>query len=88
MGEKLQTQIDQVVTSMLPKEIEVGLLTRHQLAQIIKKAANQGTLIGYDFGYKFMERISKKEMRELEYQMDQLKERIRELEVEVMYSEK
>jgi len=89
MSETMQQQIDLEVHKMrAPGGIAAVMLNRHEYEQVIRKAITNGTLIGYVHGETFTRERLERKYRDLEHENQILRERVRDLELEVIAAAK
>ncbi len=75
MHDKLNAEIDKIVSEMAPPKDAVGLLTADDVTRVIKQAATKGAMAGWVAG----ERTARSYwVREI----DALRERIKQLEMD------
>lgn len=84
MSESMQLQIDELVDQLSPPSGAVGLMTSKDVRELVRKAATQGTLIGYVVGEKLTRLHGVHKINELNYEYDQLKSHCKDLEMEIM----
>lgn len=75
MNPKLQQEIDNILNKMAPPKDAIGLLTADDVRTIIRQAATQGVMAGWVAG----ERTARTHWSR---ENDELKSRIRELELD------
>jgi hypothetical protein len=75
MNPKLQQEIDNILNKMAPPKDAIGLLTADDVRSIIRQAATQGVMAGWVAG----ERTARTHWNR---EIDELKSRIRELEMD------
>jgi len=85
MSESMQQQIDLEVNKMrAPGGIAGVMFSRHEYEQIIRKAITNGTLIGYIHGETFTRERLERKYRDVDQKMQLLRERVKDLELEVI----
>lgn len=84
MSESMQNEIDDLVNQLSPPQGAVGLMTSKDVRDLVRKAATQGTLIGYVVGEKLTRLHGVHKINELKYDYDQLKSHCKDLEMEIM----
>lgn len=75
MNPKLQQEIDNILNKMAPPKDAIGLLTAEDVRTIIRQAATQGVMAGWVAG----ERTARTHWSR---EIDELRARIRELEMD------
>ena len=75
MHDKLNAEIDKVVAEMAPPANAVGLLTAEDVTRILRQAATRGAMAGWVAG----ERTARAHWGR---EIDKLRERIKELEMD------
>ena len=75
MHDKINSEIDKVVAELAPPANAVGLLTSDEVSQIVRQAATRGAVAGWLSG----ERTARAHWGR---EIDKLRERIKELEME------
>jgi hypothetical protein len=89
MSETMQQQIDLEVHKMrAPGGMAGIMLNRHEYEQIVRKAITNGTLIGYGHGETFTRERLERKCRDLEHENQILRERVKDLELEVIAAAK
>jgi uncharacterized membrane protein YebE (DUF533 family) len=85
MSETMQQQIDLEVNKMrAPGGMAGVMLNRHEYEQLIRKAITNGTLIGYIHGETFTRERLERKHRDMDQEMQLLRERVKDLELEVI----
>jgi len=85
MSESMQQQIDLEVDKMrAPGGIAGVMFSRHEYEQLIRKAITNGTLIGYVHGETFTRERMERKYRDIDQEMQLLRERVKDLELEVI----
>ena len=89
MSETMQQQIDLEVNKMRAPGCIAGVMfSRHEYEQIIRKAITNGTLIGYVHGETFTRERLERKYRDMDHENQLLRERVKDLELEVIASAK
>ena len=89
MSESMQQQIDLEVNKMRAPGGTAGVMfSRHEYEQIIRKAITNGTLIGYVHGETFTRERLERKCRDMDQEMQLLRERVKDLENEVIAASK
>lgn len=89
MSEKMQTEIDRAVGRFTPPmEVGGGFLSREDFKTFARKAVTEGTMIGWVHAENMTrERLGRK-IEDLEHEVQILKERVKEVELELMAAQK
>jgi hypothetical protein len=89
MSEKMQTEIDRAVNKFTPPmEVGGGFLSREDFKTFARKAVTEGTMIGWVRGENMTrERLGRK-ITDLEHEISILRERVKEVELELMAAQK
>ena len=85
MSETMQQQIDLEVNKMRAPGGTAGIMFgRHEYEQIIRKAITNGTLIGYIHGETFTRERLERKYRDMDQENQLLRERVKDLELEII----
>jgi predicted aconitase len=85
MSEKMQTEIDRAVGKFTPPmEIGGGFLSREDFKTLARKAVTEGTLIGWVHAENMTRERMDKKIAELEHEVKILRERVKEVEMELL----
>jgi len=84
MSEPMQKEIDAIVAMMAPPASSVGLLTARDVQDIVRRAASKGALVGWLAAEKDVHARMSRTLAQLEYENQNNKDRIKELELEIM----
>ena len=89
MSEKMHTEIDRAVGRFTPPmEVGGGFLSREDFKTFARKAVTEGTMIGWVHAENMTrERLGRK-IEDLEHEVQILKERVKEVELELMAAQK
>lgn len=89
MSEKMQIEIDRAVNKFTPPmEIGGGFLSREDFKTLARKAVTEGTLIGWVHAENMTrERLGRK-IEDLEHEINILRERVKEVELELMAAQR
>jgi len=73
----MQTQIDEVVEELSPPLGSIGMLTTHDVQELVRRAATKGTLIGW---------VASERLTSTRYKQDydNLAQHCKQLELEIM----
>jgi hypothetical protein len=85
----MQAEIQELVTRIAPsKDIAGGFMSRNDIIQLITKVADDAALIGWAKGESMSRKRLDKKVTNLEQEVDILKDRIKDLELELIASSK
>jgi hypothetical protein len=84
MSEPMQKEIDAIVALMAPPLSSTGLLTARDVQDIVRRAASKGALVGWLAAEKDVHARMSRNLAQLEYENQCNKDRVKELELEVM----
>ena len=89
MSEKMQIEIDRAVNKFTPPmEIGGGFLSREDFKTFARKAVTEGTMIGWVHAENMTrERLGRK-IEDLEHEINILRERVKEVELELMAAQR
>jgi len=89
MSETMQTEIDRAVGKFTPPmEVGGGFLSREDFKTFARKAVTEGTLIGWVHAENMTrERLGRK-ITDLEHEVQILKDRVKEVELELMAAQR
>jgi len=89
MSEKMQMEIDRAVGRFTPPmEVGGGFLSREDFKTFARKAVTEGTMIGWVHAENMTrERLGRK-IEDLEHEVQILKERVKEVELELMAAQR
>lgn len=82
--ESMEMQIDELVEQLSPASGSIGMMTRSDVQELVRKAATKGTLIGYVVGENLTGIRYKKKIAEYQYEYDNLAQHCKDLEMEIM----
>jgi len=89
MSEKMQIEIDRAVNKFTPPmEIGGGFLSREDFKTLARKAVTEGTLIGWVHGENMTRERLEKKISTLEHEVSILRERVKEVELELMAAQR
>ena len=80
----MQKEIDAIVAMMAPPASSTGLLTARDVQDIVRRAASKGALVGWLAAEKDVHARMSRTLGQLEYENQCNKDRVKELELEVM----
>jgi hypothetical protein len=84
MSEPMQKEIDAIVALMAPPPSSAGLLTARDVSDIVRRAASKGALVGWLAAERDVKERAGRALAQLEYENQCNKDRVKELELEVM----
>lgn len=89
MSEKMQIEIDRAVNKFTPPmEVGGGFMLREDFKTLARKAVTEGTLIGWVHAENMTrERLGRK-IEDLEHEIKILRERVKEVELELMAAQR
>jgi len=89
MSEKMQIEIDRAVNKFTPPmEIGGGFLSREDFKTFARKAVTDGTFIGWAHAENMTRERMQRKVTELEHEVTILRERVKEVEMELLASQK
>ena len=89
MSEKMQIEIDRVVGRFTPPmEVGGGFLTRDEYAKLARMAVTEGTMIGWVHAENMTRERLGRQLTELEHEIKILRERVKEVELELMAAQR
>jgi hypothetical protein len=89
MSEKMQIEIDRAVGRFTPPmEVGGGFLSREDFKTLARKAVTEGTLIGWVHGENMTRERLEKKISTLEHEVSILRERVKEVELELMAAQR
>ena len=89
MSQTMQIEIDRAVNKFTPPmEIGGGFLLREDFKTFARKAVTEGTLIGWAHAENFTRDRMQRKIDELEHEMTILRERVKEVEMELLANQK
>jgi len=80
----MQKEIDAIVALMAPPPQSTGLLTARDVSDIVRRAASKGALVGWLAAERDVKERAGRALAQLEYENQNNKDRIKELELEIM----
>lgn len=89
MSQTMQMEIDREVNKFTPPmEIGGGFLSRDDFATLARKAVTQGTLIGWAHAENMTRERMQRKITELEHEVIILRDRVKEVEMELLAGQK
>lgn len=80
----MQKDIDAIVAMMAPPPNSTGLLTARDVQDIVRRAASKGALIGWLAAEKDVQARMSRTVAQMEYENQCNKDRVKELEMEII----
>lgn len=85
----MQAEIQELVTRIAPaKGIAGGFMSRNDIIQLINKVADEAVIIGWSRAETMSRKRLDKKITNLEQEIEILKDRIKDLEIELIASTK
>lgn len=89
MSEKMQIEIDRAVNKFTPPmEVGGGFLTRDEYAKLARMAVTDGTFIGWSHAENMTRERMQRKIDALEHELTILKDRVKEVEMELLAAQK
>jgi hypothetical protein len=89
MSEKMQIEIDRAVNKFTPPmEVGGGFLTREDFAKLARQAVTDGTFIGWTHAENMTRERMQRKIDALEHELTILRERVKEVEMELLAAQK
>lgn len=89
MSEKMQIEIDRAVGRFTPPmEVGGGFLSRDDFKTFARKAVTEGTLIGWAHAENMTRERLERQLTELEHEIKILRDRVKEVEQELMAAQR
>ena len=89
MSEKMQIEIDRAVNKFTPPmEVGGGFLTREDFAKLARQAVTDGTLIGWTHAENMTRERMQRKIDAVEHELTILRERVKEVEMELLAAQK
>jgi len=89
MSEKMQIEIDRAVNKFTPPmEIGGGFLTREEYAKLARMAVTDGTFIGWTHAENMTRERMQRKIDAAEHELTILRERVKEVEMELLAAQK
>lgn len=89
MSESMQIEIDRTVAKFTPPfEVAGGFMSRDDYAKFARKAVTEGTLIGWVHAENATRERLQRKITELEQEVTILRDRIKDVEMELIKAEK
>ena len=89
MSEKMQIEIDRAVNKFTPPmEVGGGFLTREDFAKLARQAVTDGTFIGWTHAENMTRERMQRKIDAVEHELTILRERVKEVEMELLAAQK
>lgn len=89
MSQTMQMEIDREVNKFTPPmEIGGGFLSRDDFATLARKAVTQGSLIGWAHAENMTRERLQRKITELEHEVSILRDRVKDVEMELLANQK
>ena len=89
MSEKMQIEIDRAVNKFTPPmEVGGGFLTREEYAKLARMAVTDGTFIGWSHAENMTRERMQRKIDSLEHELTILRDRVKEVEMELLAAQK
>jgi hypothetical protein len=89
VSQTMQMEIDREVNKFTPPmEVGGGFLSRDDFATLARKAVTQGTMIGWAHAENMTRERMQRKITELEHEVTILRERVKEVEMELLATQK
>jgi hypothetical protein len=89
MSEKMQIEIDRAVNKFTPPmEVGGGFLTREDFKTLARQAVTDGTFIGWTHAENMTRERMQRKIDALEHELTILKDRVKEVEMELLAAQK
>ena len=89
MSQTMQIEIDRTVNKFTPPmEVGGGFLTRDEYAKLARMAVTEGTLIGWTHAENMTRERLNRKISELEHEVQILRDRVKEVELELLAAQR
>ena len=89
MSQTMQIEIDRVVNKFTPPmEVGGGFLTRDEYAKLARMAVTEGTMIGWAHAENMTRERMQRKITELEHEVTILRDRVKDVEMELLAVQK
>jgi hypothetical protein len=89
MSEKMQIEIDRAVNKFTPPmEVGGGFLSREDFKKLARQAVTDGTFIGWTHAENMTRERMQRKIDALEHELTILRERVKEVEMELLAAQK
>jgi hypothetical protein len=85
MSKKMQDEIDaEVLRFSPPTDTAIGVMTRNEMVQLIRKTLTAGTVLGWAHGETFQRERMQRKIDQLDYEMKCIQDRLKDAEMELL----
>ena len=85
----MQIEIDRVVGKMTPSmEVGAALMSRQDISTLVRQAVTDGTFIGWTHAENMTRERMQRKIDALEHELTILRERVKEVEMELLAAQK
>jgi len=89
MSKKMQDEIDaEVLRFSPPTDTAIGVMTRNEMVQLIRKTITSGTVLGWAHGESFQRKRMQAKIDQLDYEMKCIQDRLKDAEMELLAVQK
>ena len=89
MSQTMQIEIDRVVGKMTPSmEVGAALMSRQDISTLVRQAVTDGTFIGWTHAENMTRERMQRKIDALEHELTILRERVKEVEMELLAAQK
>lgn len=89
MSQTMQIEIDRVVGKMTPSmEVGAAFLSRDDIAKLVRHAVTDGTMIGWTHAENMTRERMQQKIDALEHELTILRDRVKEVELELLAAQK
>ena len=89
MSQTMQIEIDRVVGKMTPSmEVGAAFLSRDDIAKLVRIAVTDGTMIGWTHAENMTRERMQRKIDALEHELTILRDRVKEVELELLAAQK
>ena len=89
MSQTMQIEIDRAVNKFTPPmEVGGGFLRRDEYAKLARMAVTEGTLIGWAHAENMTRERMQRKISELEHEVTILRDRVKDVEMELLATQK
>jgi hypothetical protein len=89
VSQTMQMEIDRAVNKFTPPmEVGGGFLTRDEYAKFARMAVTEGTLIGWAHAENMTRERMQRKITELEHEVSILRDRVKDVEMELLATQK
>jgi hypothetical protein len=89
MSQTMQIEIDRVVGRFTPSmEVGAALMSRQDISTLVRQAVTDGTFIGWTHAENMTRERMQRKITDLEQEISILRERVKEVEMELLATQK